>query len=289
MPHRFDATLKDLGRDSPRDFLAAFDRPPIRPVSLLNVDLSTVTTAADLVVGLGQPLEEIVHLDFQASASATKHTDVLVYNALLHRHYQIPVHSIVVLLRSQAAHANLNGAVRYAARPDRGKMDFGYEVIRLWEQPAESLLAADPGALPLAPLGRLPEGVPLEEALTGVMQRRMDRLLRETTSELTRKLLTSAFTLLGLRLPRDMAQRVLQGVRGMPVDMRESDTYLAIMDEGREAEAKKLILLMGQERFGPPEDAVRTRLQAITNMDRLERLGVQLLRVSSWQELLDTP
>ena len=32
---------------------------------VLNVDLSTVTTAADLILGLGEPLEDIIHLDFQ--------------------------------------------------------------------------------------------------------------------------------------------------------------------------------------------------------------------------------
>src|SRR5690348_14685257 len=63
----FDATLKDMGRDSPRGFLAAFDRPPTGPVKLLNVDLSTVTTTADLILGLGEPVEEIIHLDFQSS------------------------------------------------------------------------------------------------------------------------------------------------------------------------------------------------------------------------------
>src|SRR5712692_1728745 len=124
MPMRFDATLKDLAREHPRAVLTTFDRPPPPVVTLLNVDLSTVTTAADFVVGLGDPVQEIVHLDFQASASATKHADVLVYNALLHRQYLVPVHSIVVLLRPQAAHSNLSGVVNYAARPDRGKMEF---------------------------------------------------------------------------------------------------------------------------------------------------------------------
>ena len=71
MPLRFDATLKDLGQVSPRGLLAKFDAPPTLPVTLLNIDLSTVTTAADLVFGLGEPLQEIVHLDFQSSASAT--------------------------------------------------------------------------------------------------------------------------------------------------------------------------------------------------------------------------
>ena len=112
----FDATLKDLGRDAPADFLTTFDRPPAGAVTLLNVDLSTVTTAADLVVGVGDPLAEVVHVDFQSSAAAWKHADVLVYNALIYADYHVPVHSIVILLRPQAAHSNLNGVVSYSAR-----------------------------------------------------------------------------------------------------------------------------------------------------------------------------
>jgi hypothetical protein len=52
MPLPFDATLKDLAQANPRGLLAAFDPPTTQPVSLLNIDLSTVTTAADLVFGL---------------------------------------------------------------------------------------------------------------------------------------------------------------------------------------------------------------------------------------------
>ena len=78
MAMTFDATLKDMGRHSPHGFLAAFDRPPTGPVKLLNVDLSTVTTAADLILGLGEPLAEVVQIDFQSSAAAWKHADLLV-------------------------------------------------------------------------------------------------------------------------------------------------------------------------------------------------------------------
>ena len=78
MAMTFDATLKDMAKDSPEGFLTAFDRPPTAPVPALNVDLSTVTSAADLIFGLGDPLEEIVHLDFQSSASAWKHADLMV-------------------------------------------------------------------------------------------------------------------------------------------------------------------------------------------------------------------
>src|ERR1700722_16668139 len=125
MAMTFDATLKYMGRDCPQGFLAAFDRPPTLPVKLLNVDLSTVTTAADLILGLGEPLEESIQLDFQSSAAANKHADLMVYHALLFAHYRVPVHSVIILLRPEAAHANMNGAIRYAPRPGRGKMDFG--------------------------------------------------------------------------------------------------------------------------------------------------------------------
>src|SRR5437899_2841970 len=120
MAMTFDATLKDMGRDSPKGFLTAFDRPPTSPVTLLNVDLSTVTTTADLILGLGDPLEEIIQLDFQSSAAAWKHADLMVYHALLFAHYHVPVHTVIILLRPEAAHINLNGALRYAPRPGRG-------------------------------------------------------------------------------------------------------------------------------------------------------------------------
>jgi hypothetical protein len=83
MPMPFDATVKDLAQANPRDFLSAFDTPPDAPVTLLNVDLSTVTTAADLAFGVGDPLREIVHLDGQSGPDADLHCNILVYNALL--------------------------------------------------------------------------------------------------------------------------------------------------------------------------------------------------------------
>ena len=107
MSKPFDATMKDLGAGYPGDFLAAFDRATAEPTRSINVDLSTVTTAADIVIGLGDPLREIIHIDFQASADKAKGRDTLVYSALLHRQYGLPVHSILVLLRPKAAHSEV--------------------------------------------------------------------------------------------------------------------------------------------------------------------------------------
>jgi hypothetical protein len=66
-----------------------------------------------------------------------------------------------------------------AARLGRGRMEFGYEIIRLWERPAEALLASGPGSLPLALLGRLPEGLSIDEGMAQVLSRVAERLERE--------------------------------------------------------------------------------------------------------------
>jgi hypothetical protein len=281
----FDATLKDMGRGSPQGFLAAFDRPPTVPVKLLNVDLSTVTTAADLILGLGEPVEEIIQLDFQSSAAAWKHADLMVYNALLFAHYHVPVHTIVILLRPEAAHSNLNGVLRYAPRPGRGNMEFRYEVVRLWERPAEELLAADPGVVPLAMLGRLPENLSLEDGLAAVAGQVVERLIREAPPERVKKLLTDALLLTGLRVRRDAAARIFQGVR----IMQESDTYLMILDEGQEKARREDILLFGEGRFGPPDESIKVHLSQITDLERLTRMVRRASTATSWKEILDTP
>jgi hypothetical protein len=285
MAMTFDATLKDMGRESPEGFLATFDRPPTLPVKLLNVDLSTVTTAADLILGLGDPPEEVIHIDFQSSAAAWKHADLMVYNALLFAHYHVPVHTIVLLLRPDAAHGNLNGGIHYAARPGRGSMDFSYEIVRLWQRPAAELLAADLGVAPLSMLGRLPEGQSLEDGLSAVAKRLVDRLTQEAPPDRAKKLLTDAFLLTGLRVRRDVAARIFRGVRAM----QESDTYLAIIDEGQEKATREIILVVGEDRFGPPDESVKARLNTITDLHRLKRIARQTPKAASWQETLDTP
>jgi hypothetical protein len=285
MAMTFDATLKDMGRDCPLGYLAAFDRPPTLPVKLLNVDLSTVTTATDLILGLGEPLQEVVQIDFQSNAAAWKHADLMVYHALLFAHYHVPVHTIVLLLRPEAAHSNMNGLIRYAPRPGRGKMDFSYEVVRLWERPAEELLAGDVGVAPLAMLGRLPEGVSLEDGLAAVARRVVERLIREAPPDKVKKLLTEAYLLTGMRVRRDVATQIFRGVRAM----QESDTYLAILDEGEERGLREAILVVGEERFGHSDEAVRSQLSNIRDLGRLKRMHRRAVKAASWQEILDTP
>jgi hypothetical protein len=94
---------------------------------------------------------------------------------------------------------------------------------------------------------------------------------------------------MGLRYEQALIQAVLKGV----ANMKESVTYQAILEEGKTEgsvqEARKMILLQGRSRFKQPASPqVVAALEAITEASQLEELGVRLLQVSSWQELLGT-
>jgi predicted transposase YdaD len=265
----YDATIKDLAAVGPADFVSWFDGPTTQAVTVLNVDLSTVTTAADVVFGIGDPMAEILHLDAQAGPSATKHLDVLAYNVLLHRQYHVPVHSCVLLLREQAEHPNMTGRVQYAARPQRGKMDFGFEVIRLWEIPAEQLLRSSLATAPLAVLGKLPEKLGLKDGLAAVVRQLAERLEHEATGDQADRLLVAAYVLTGLRLKSP--DEVRQLFQGASIAMRESVTFQAILEEGEQTgrikELHRMILRLGRRRFGEADEATRQQIEAMRDIE----------------------
>ena len=71
--------------------------------------------------------------------------------------------------------------------------------------------------------------------------------------------------------------------------MQESDTYLMILEEGMAMHARKAIVLLGEQRLGPPEESVKARLEDIPDLKRLDLMICRALEAGSWQEILDTP
>ncbi len=71
--------------------------------------------------------------------------------------------------------------------------------------------------------------------------------------------------------------------------MHESDTYLAILDEGQEKFAKEAILAIGEERFGPAEESVKAQLYCIGDLERLRRMLRRAVKAANWHEILATP
>jgi hypothetical protein len=71
--------------------------------------------------------------------------------------------------------------------------------------------------------------------------------------------------------------------------MHESDTYLAILEEGQEKCARDNILIVGEERLGVPEASVKAQVNNVTGLGRLKRMLRRAVKATSWQEILDTP
>ncbi len=72
--------------------------------------------------------------------------------------------------------------------------------------------------------------------------------------------------------------------------MRESSTYQAILSEGeiigRIEEARKMILMLGRKRFGELPPLMRISLDALSDVDALDKIIERILDVESWDELL---
>jgi len=99
--------------------------------------------------------------------------------------------------------------------------------------------------------------------------------------------------LLGLRYSDEFASTLFEEVLGM----EESATYQAIVrrgreegrEEGRADEGRRLLLKLGQTKFGRPDAAARATIEGIGDVTELEELGVRLISAGSWQELLARP
>jgi predicted transposase YdaD len=286
MPLKFDATLKELVQTYAADWLAVLDEPPSGPIEVLTPDLSTLTAFTDIVLRIGDIL---LHLDFQSGPDPDLPRRILLYNVLLHERYGLPVHSVVDLLRPRADRGDLSDTLCYAARPGRGRLEFTFEIVRLWQVPVERLLASGLGMLPLAVLGQLPAGHTAEEALPQVITRLSERVQAEASGEQESILLTAAYVLTGLRVSRERLTELFQGVR----KMRDSTAYQAILEEGevigQEKEARRLLLRLGRKRLGEPDATVEASVQAITDLERLELLAERVQEVASWQDLLSAP
>lgn len=71
--------------------------------------------------------------------------------------------------------------------------------------------------------------------------------------------------------------------------MHESDTYLAILEEGEEKATLECILVVGEELLGTPGESLKAQLSNITDLGRLKRMVRRAAKATSWQEILDTP
>ena len=280
MPKPFDAALKDLIEAFPADWLAAVGVPATGPIEVLSPDLSTVTAAADILLKAG---DVVVHIDAQSGPDPDLARRLLLYNVLAHRQTGLPVHTVAVLLRPAANMAASANAIRYSVHPMGGLL-FRFEVLRVWETPAEELLRAGPGLLPLAVLGRMPAGRTRAQGIPEVIERVADEAFRSLPADRAARVLASAVILAGMHVTRDQIRAASVRLTAM-IDTITFDVW---EEMGREKQAREMILNLGRARIGNPTPDQEQALGRIEDLGRLNRMGLAVLKARSWAGLLRT-
>lgn len=285
MEKKFDATLKSLLEDSPQDWPALAGVHETK-VAVIDADVSTISGAADKVLRLHGPPPSLMHFEFQAGPDASLPRRANVYNAALEDRHDLPVASVLVLLRPEANLRTLNGLYErrlpQAAEPYRV---FRYQVIRVWELPVQRLLQGGLGRLALAPVSAVSE-----RELPGVLGEMKRRVARVQERGRLGRWWTAVYVLMGMRYEEALISQLLQGVLGM----KESVTYQAIVREGLSQgelnEARKLLLRLGRNQFqreASPD--LQSRIEAMQDLAQLEELILRVPQVKSWDELLPAP
>ncbi len=286
MAMKFDVTLKTLVEKYARDFAATFGLPTDEPVTLLNVDLSTMSAATDSAFGFGKPLREIADVNFQSGPDANLPSRLLVYSALLHARHRVPVRTLAILLRRKADHSSFTEKYAYAVG-GRG-VEFSYDIVRMWEQPVEAFLAGSLGSLPLAMLCKLPGDQSTVTALREVIREIDKRLGREATEAEAAWIRQASFHLAFLRLKGPEVRAIFEGVPNME-DTDEMTAYDELLEEGQLRGIQLTLLRQCRNRFGPTDLDTEAELRSIQDSDRLGRLSDAIFTANSWEELLATP
>ena len=322
MAKAFDATLNTLIDAHVADwagFLAARCGVPPGPATVLDTDLSA-TLQADRLFRIDGPTPAAVHLELESTGRLGIPDELLRYNVAARAAVDLPVHSVLMLLRPKATATDLTGQHDIAGANGVPYLTFRYSVVRLWQESFSMLLAAGPGVTPLALLtneaaadlpaafgrfrvvvqfglcGPAVSGTKTPNCTTTRFRHRLqaDRL----PVSVERSLLGSTFVLCGLRYTPSQIESLY---RDLSMTLEDSTTYQLILNKGmrqgeargeargRAAEAQSLVLTLGTQRFGRPEAAVEAALRAISDRERLERIATRLLTATDWNELLSTP
>jgi predicted transposase YdaD len=281
-----------LVETEPASWPVVLGRPTGR-TEVIDADIATVSGAADKVLRVAAEVPYLLHLEFVAGHDVARLPRKLqVRNALLDDRHDLPVRSVVVSLRPQADSPQLTGRYQRAFPGEEPLVTFRYDVVRVWQLAAARLLRGGLGLLPLAVISAVTEA-----QLPGIIQQMQERLQSRRGRQLAPLLWGAAYILLGLRHSPALAEQLFRGV----VSMRESATYQAILEEGRIAgrlegqsegalaEARRVLRLVGDAAFGPPDAATAAQIEQLADLARLEEVLTRIRSAASWEVLLGPP
>ena len=134
--------------------------------------------------------------------------------------------------------------------------------------------------------------VPVQD-LPRILEQIDSRLAAEAPPAEAARMMASTLTLAGMRLDPNVIDALERRLRTMNL-LRDSSYYQVLQKRGREeAEklgeikgARKLLIRQGRIRFGRLDKATRAAIEAIDDLERLERLSERLLTATNWSDLL---
>src|SRR5262245_38905214 len=144
-----DGPLKRLVSLFSTEFAAWLLQADVRQVRPLNVELPAETLAVDQVfhVLLSDGRETLLHIEFQGRSShAPMRWRALEYMTRLAVTYRMALLSVVIYI-GHGVGAQDTGSYQVQSPTGRVALAWQYEVLRLWEMPAETFLARHPPAL----------------------------------------------------------------------------------------------------------------------------------------------
>ena len=285
-----DSPLKRLVSTFITDFAAWLLKAQVREARPLNIELPGETLAVDQVfrVVLADGRQVIVHIEFQGRRSYPPMPwRMLEYISRLAQTYRLELLSVVFYI-GRGAGANDTGHHQVQSPTGSVTPLWQYEVICLWQTPAEDLLTLDSPAL-LALVGQTQVAQP-EVVFPAVVA----RLRQEPDRERQRQLLTALLALITQEEWIHMVERALELEDEL---MAESPFLRRIRDEGREEGRtagsltawQRAILETLAVRFTFPEavrESVEQRLATITDEAQLATLHTVAVQSTQFADFL---
>jgi predicted transposase/invertase (TIGR01784 family) len=270
----YDNICKFLAETYSRDFASWLLVEPIELTLLSPSELSLEPIRADALILL-ESAEIILHLEFQTEPDESMPFRMLDYRTRVYRRFpRKTLRQVVIYLRETGSE------FVYQTSFNLPNTRHEFEVIRLWEVPAEELLEFT-GLLPFVTLGRTANRAETLREVAEVIEEIGERQQRNNVAAATS-------ILAGLVLRKDLIQYLFR-----EEIMQESVIYQDILAKGEargKAEGKQegeaiLILRQLTRRFGGISLDVAEQIRGLS-VERLEQLGEDLLDFSEREDII---
>ncbi len=286
----FDVATKELVWDDPPAVLGRCGITFAGTVDVIDSDITTLTASADKVIHVSDPEPYLVDIELQSYHESSLVRTLWYRQVALDYRHNLPVLTVVVLLRKEANSPRLTGSYERKLPDGFQTNRYNYKLLRLWEEDPDLYLNASVALVRLAPLTNVNRS-----DLPSVVQRMKERIGGESRSRAA-KLFAVSYLLMGLRYEDELSDQFFEGIE----IMTESTTYQKILREGhregrqegenlgRLQEAQRILRLQGTKRFGEPSPTIAAALEAIQNVERLETLSARILEpdLHDWDDLL---